>query len=207
MTAGLNEGGVGGGVHWTDDPRFEVIVDVPVFRDAVSACAANAPRLAMSAEQFLAVAAAVIPIRGLSRLPQSARRGRGVALKLGLRTGESRDDQVPAPVGLAIATVLCSMVYHGQRVTSVEQGESGCTLVGEIPSDRKTFGGVLRVSVERLDSRRSTIQAAANIPGQLYDWGKSKQTLAALFADILALPESGMAAAGVVAILTAQGDN
>ena len=207
MPAGQNEDGVGRAAHWTDDPRFEVIVDVPVFRDAVSTCAANAPRLPMSAEQFLAVAAAVIPIRGFSRLPQSARRGRAFALKRGLHTGKSRDDQMPAPVGLAIATVLCSMAYHGQRVKSVEQGENGCTLVGEIPSDRKTFGGELRISIERLDNRRATVQATANIPGQLYDWGKSKQTLAALFADILALPESEMAATGVAAILTAQDDS
>ena len=62
------------------------------------------------------------------------------------------------------------------------------------------------MSIERIDDRRSTVQATADIPGQLYDWGKSRQTLAALFADVLALPESEMAATGVAAILTAQDD-
>jgi hypothetical protein len=134
-------------------------------------------------------------------------RGRAFALKRGWHASKSREDQIPAPIGLVIATVLCSMAYHGQSVRSVEQRDNGCTLIAEIPSDFKTFGGVLQVSIERGDNRCTTVAATAKIPGQLYDWGKSKQTIAALFADILALPESNLAAAGVPAALTARSDN
>ena len=205
MSAGQDGDGVEAAADWTDEHRFAVILEVPALRDAVATCAA-ATKLPMSAEQFLAIAAA-IPLRGFSALPQSAARGRAFALKRGWHTGKSREEQIPGPVGLVIATVLCSMAYHGQSVRSVEQRENGCTLIAEIPSDFKTFGGILQVSIERGDDRRTIVQATAKIPGQLYDWGKSNQTIAALFADILSLPESKMAAAGVPAALTARNDN
>lgn len=91
------------------------------------------------------------------------------------------------------------MAFHSQAVRSVEQREDGCTLTAEIPSDRKTFGGVLQVDVDRGANRSTTMHAEARIPGQLYDWGKSKQTLTDLFADVLALPNSKVRAIGITA--------
>ncbi|HEV2637952.1 MAG TPA: hypothetical protein VGX23_22570 [Actinocrinis sp.] len=202
--AGAQDGGVGGAVHWTDDHRFEVVVAVPVVQQAVNACAAQA-RLPMSAQQFLAVAAAQVPIPAvrLALHVGAAERGHAMGLKLGFRTGKSRGDLVPAPIGLVTAVALCSLAYHGQVVRSVEQSENGCTLIGEIPSDAKTFGGVLRVQVARSDARQTFVHAAAEIPGQLYDWGKSKKSVADLFAAVLALPGAASAGSGNPAILGA----
>ncbi|MDT0467234.1 hypothetical protein [Streptomyces gibsoniae] len=80
------------------------------------------------------------------------------------------------------------------------QGEDGCTLIAEIPSDYKTFGGVLQVRIDRSANRGTTLHATAEIPGQLYDYGKSKQTLADLFADVLALPGSRTLGTGITAV-------
>jgi hypothetical protein len=170
---------------WYGEHRFAVITNIPAVSRAIGSCAAHAPAR-MSAEEFLARAAVVFP-RGPA-MRRGAARGHGLALRLGWRTVKSREAELPAPVGRVIASVLCSLAYHGQTVDSVEQREDGCTLTAEIPSDFKTFGGVLEVNVRRGSGGSTTMHATAQIPGQLFDWGKSKQTLAALFADVLALP-------------------
>lgn len=185
MSAGHDGHVADAGGDWYAEHRFEVITSVPAVSSAIGSCAAHAPTR-MSAEEFLARAAVVLPHGTAIR--RGSARGRALALRWGLRTDKSRETEIPAPVGQVIASVLCSLAYHGQAVHSVEQREDGCTLTAEIPSDLKTFGGVLQVSVSRGSSGSTTVHATAQIPGQLYDWGKSKQTLAALFADVLALP-------------------
>lgn len=198
MSAVHDGDGVDASPDWADEYRFEVIIGIPVVRKAVSSCAAHA-RIPMSAEEFLAKAAVAFPALGGAMHRGAATRGRTWALKRGWRTGTSRVAEIPAPVGRTIASVLCSMAFHGQVVRSVEQWEDGCTLIAEIPSDRKTFGGVLHVHIDRSAHRSTTLHAGAEIPGQLYDWGKSKQTLADLFADVLALPNSKTLGTGIAA--------
>jgi hypothetical protein len=201
MSSAQDGNGVDAGADWSGDHRFEVVIGIPVVRAAISGCAARAG-VPMSAEEFLARAAAVVPAFGRA-MNRGAIGGRALALSRGWGTGTSRDAEIPAPIGRVIACVLCSMAFHAQAVQAVEQREDGCTLTAGIPSDRKTFGGVLRVSVDRGDGGTTTVRAQAQIPGQLYDWGKSKQTLAALFADLLALPSSGTRGIGIAATPTA----
>ncbi|MGW1809818.1 hypothetical protein [Streptomyces sp. NPDC002078] len=184
MSAEQDGNGADAAADWADEHRFEVIIGVPVVRQAISSCAAHA-QVPMSAEEFLARAAVVFPALGRAIRSGSAARGRARALKRGWRTGRSQETGIPAPIGRVIASVLCSMAYHGQAVHSVEQREGGCT------------PGVLQVDIDGGDDRTTTVHAKAEIPGQLYDWGKSRQTLAALFADILALPGSRTLGTGI----------
>lgn len=198
MSAGGDGDGAEAGDGWADDHRFEVIIGVPVVRDALGSCAAQA-RVPMSAEEFLQRAAVVFPSFGRAMDRGAVARGRDFALKRGWRTGASREAGISAPVGQVIASVLCSMAFHGQVVHAVEQRADGCTLIAEIPTDRKTFGGVLRVRIDRGADRTTALQANAEIPGQLYDWGKSKQTVADLFADVLAFPNGRTLGSGIPA--------
>jgi hypothetical protein len=200
MSAGHDGHGADAGTDWYAEHRFEVIASVPAVSTAVSSCAAHAPAR-MSAEEFLAKATLVLPHGAAIR--RGGARGRALGLRWGLRTDKSREAEIPAPIGRVIASVLCSLAYHGQAVDSVEQREDGCTLTAEIPSDFKTYGGVLQVSVNRGSSGSTTVHATAQIPGQLFDWGKSKQTLAALFADVLALPGAKTLGIGIGAMPTA----
>ena len=170
------------GTDWSDDHRFAVVVGIPAVQQAVAQRMAQA-RLPMSADEFLYRAAMVLPGMG-NAMQRGSERGQALGRSMGARTGKSRDGESPAPIGHAIADTLCSLAAHGQAVQSVEQGEDGCVLVAAIPSDRKTFGGMLRVSLTRTPDGRTAVHAQAEIPGQLIDWGKSKQTLADLFTDL-----------------------
>jgi hypothetical protein len=56
-------------------------------------------------------------------------------------------------------------------------------LTAAIPSDWRTFGGTLTVEVGRIPNG-TAVEATATIPGQLFDWGKSKKVLATLIAEV-----------------------
>jgi hypothetical protein len=81
---------------------------------------------------------------------------------------------------------LCSLARNSQAVTGTEQLEDGCILTADIPSDRKTFGGILTIEIGPTPNG-TAVEATATIPGQVYDWGKSKKVLATLIADVPAL--------------------
>ncbi|MFJ2899412.1 hypothetical protein ACIO87_31615 [Streptomyces sp. NPDC087218] len=175
-------GGTGPGDGWPDEHRYEVLVRVPAVRDAITASASRT-QLPMSAEEFLSRAASAVPLVGRPML-RGAEHGRGLGRKLRFRTGKSYETELAQPVGRALVAVLCSLALHGQGIRSVEQHEDGCTLTADIPSDARTFGGVLTVTVTRSGHGTSAVRARAEIPGQLVDWGRSKQALAALAADL-----------------------
>ena len=175
---------------WSDEHRFAVVAAVPVVRDAVRVRAERA-KLPMSAEEFLAKSAMVVPGLGRAMDRGAVARGRRLGFRCGVGVDKSTDRELADPIGRVIADVLCSLAAHGQVVVSVEQHDNGCTLKADIPSDHKTFGGDLRVSIERNGSGGTSVHAEAEIPGQLIDWGKSKQTLADLMAEIGAPPAKG----------------
>lgn len=104
-------------------------------------------------------------------------------MRHGYRTGKSQAAEFTAPIGHVIAAVLCSLARNSQAVTKAEQLEDGCILTAGISSDWKTYGGNLTVDVRRIP-QGTAVEATATIPGQLYDWGKSKKVLATLVADV-----------------------
>jgi hypothetical protein len=172
--------------HWSAEHRVELLLARPELRSMLDACTRNATT-SMSADQFLARAAAAMPIpfTGAAML-RGAARGRRTALRIGVRTGKSASAEFAAPIGYVTAAVLCSLARNTQPLTSVEDLKDGSALTAEIQPDRKTFGGVLTIEL-RGTSAGTTLSAQAAIPGQIYDWGKSKQTLATLIADVPAL--------------------
>jgi hypothetical protein len=60
----------------------------------------------------------------------------------------------------------------------------GCLLQCILPPDwRNSGGGEMVIIVERV-SGGTGVRAATNIPGQLYDWGKSRRALDQIFTHL-----------------------
>jgi hypothetical protein len=137
----------------------------------------------MSAEVWLENASRYFPPGLRSAVLGGAVRGPRLWVKLGLRTGKTGEAQEQSPVGRVIVAVLCSLAGNSQGVQHVEQDDDGCIITAAIPSDRRTFGGVLRVGIAG-SATNTTINAEAEIPGQIYDWGTSKKALSTLFSDV-----------------------
>jgi hypothetical protein len=137
----------------------------------------------MSAERFLKLCDMLIsPAPGVS-FCTLAEIAHPIYCKLGLKTGKSRAVWFPLPAAPVLIGVLCSLALRGQQIRSFTQAEDGCLLEASIPSDFRSFEGDLFVAVERFeDSTRAA--AVTEIKGQLFDWGKSKGVLDALFSDL-----------------------
>jgi hypothetical protein len=167
---------------WRDEFRYDVLMQYPEVRDLVARHAAAA-RAGMTGEHFLDLCdKAFSPIPGVS---MSAVAGIAMSIyaKMGVQTGQSRKAVRPGPIGQTIVSTLCSLARHGRAVKQVHQGDDGCVLEAVIPSDIWSFAGELVITIRRVP-RGILIQAATKIPGQLYDWGKSKKCLGQLFEDV-----------------------
>jgi hypothetical protein len=166
--------------EWDREVRYEMILKYPGVRDTIERSARQAPKR-MSGEQFLALADKFVPLgvplEGLVSVVQP------MYARLGIKTGKEQVRQVAAPVGKVIVRALCSLARHGQSLRGVTQAADGCLLEADLPSDLFSLQGNLMVTVRRSEGQ-AEVCGATHIPGQLYDWGKSKRCLATLFSDL-----------------------
>jgi hypothetical protein len=94
---------------------------------------------------------------------------------------------IPRPAGLTLVAGLASLARYGRELKRVTQHDDGCTVVAALPSDLRTMtGGELSFTVLR-QPHETLVEARTHIPGQLYDWGKSTETLRQLFDDLSGL--------------------
>ncbi len=168
-------------VQWDpEDPDYAAVVVIPSVRDLLGAEAAAADH-PMSGEEFLAKCEKV--------LPQAVPLGPLVEVivpiyaQLGIKTGRTEKRLVPLPAGVVLAGVLLSLARHGNDITRVEQAEDGCVVHAKLKSTMWHHKGDLVVAVTR-EGSGAAIEAATKIPGQLFDWGKSKIRLQTLFEDV-----------------------
>jgi hypothetical protein len=102
---------------------------------------------------------------------------------LGIQTGNSRMEVMSAQIGKTLVGILCWLARSGLTLQKVHQGEDGCVLQAVIPSDLWSWEGILVLAVQR-DRAGTRVEAATEISGQLYDWGKSRQYLNQLFDEL-----------------------
>lgn len=167
---------------WSGECRYEVLMKYPEVRETIAQHAAKAPT-GLTGEKFLDLCdAAFAPIPGVS-LKSVAGIASAWYASMGVKTGQNRKGLLPAPIGRSIVSSLCSLAQHGRAVKEVQQADDGCVVHAAIPSDIWSFEGELVITLTRAP-RGTRIEAGTNIPGQWYDWGKSKKCLAQLFQDV-----------------------
>jgi hypothetical protein len=167
---------------WRDEVRYAVLLHFGEVRDLIAKSAAGAKK-GMSGEQFLDLAdKAFAPLGGVS-LATVASLAMPLYARLGIQTSKTRELVTGAPPGSIIVAAVCSLARFGRKLQEVHQGQDGCILEAELPSDWRSFAGELVITIERAD-HGTRLAATAKIPGQWYDWGKSDQCLNQLFADV-----------------------
>lgn len=164
---------------WDNEVRYEVLLAVPEVRDRLAKCRGRATK-SMTGEEWLGLYdKAFNPIPGVS-LKTVASVVAPIYAKLGVRTGKTRAEDLHQPIGSTIVDVLCALAESGLPLNEVHQGETGCVIEASLPSDLLSFEGRLVITVERTTSG-TRVEAATNIPGQWFDWGKSSRCLESLF--------------------------
>lgn len=170
-------------LDWSDTVDYDRLLRVPEVRELIASHAAQS-KSKLTGEQFLEACdkylsplTAGVPIVPLAKVAQS------MYAKLGIKTGKSRKELLPIPAGHALVRVLCSLAAHGQEMRTARPATDGCVLEASLPSDMFALAGELMITVERTP-KGSLVEATTNIPGQVFDWGKSTRCLTALFDDL-----------------------
>ena len=167
-------------VDWEQAVRYEQIIRVDEVRAAISRNASSAPK-GLSGEALLALydqfATSPVPLESLAAIVQP------LYDSWGIHTGKECKAIIEVPIGRAIARSLCSLAKHGQTLQNADQYESGCVLSAELPSSVCSFKGALLITLTKRGAC-TQLEAMTNIPGQMYDWGKSQRCLDALLHDL-----------------------
>ncbi len=169
---------------WSGMVYYEKLITIPEVRSLISKNASVAEKH-LSAEEFLALADKVIPL-GVP-LEKIVAVAQPIYAHLGLKTGEEHSEILSIPPGIVIVSALCSLAHHGQVLQHVQQFDDGCLLEATLPSDMWSFEGTLSVSIHQTPVG-TRVDGSTKIKGQIYDWGKSKRCLEALFDDMKVTP-------------------
>jgi hypothetical protein len=169
---------------WSSEHRYETLLRYPEVRAQIERAAAEC-RTWLTGEQCLKLTEkAFEPLMGVSLGTVNAI-ALPIARRLNFQTGKSRSELCAAPLGQTIVAALCSLARHGRKLTKVHQAEDGCVLEAELPPDlRASTTGELLITIRR-SGNHTQVEAATKIPGQLYDWGKSKGCLNQLFSELV----------------------
>lgn len=169
---------------WSGEVRYEVLVRIPEVRDRIKKHASMSKK-GLSGEELLAFFDKVVPL-GFS-LEKLGGVVQPISARLGVKTGKGLSETLPNPPGKVIVAALCSLDRRGQVLRQVQQYEDGCLLEAALPSDMWSFAGTLYISARKSEAG-THVEATTKIEGQLFDWGKSRRSLEALFSDLKASP-------------------
>ncbi len=162
-----------------NEVRYEVLLRYAEVRNRIDKCSRNSSKK-MTGEEWLGLYdKAFKPLTGVS-LQTVASIVAPIYAQIGIRTGKKRQAVLNEPTGRMIVMVLCALAESGMPISEVHQGEGGCVVEAKLPSDLLSLEGQLVISIERA-GRGTRIEAATNIPGQWFDWGKSSRCLEKLF--------------------------
>ncbi len=184
--SGCGEKLVAGGlspIDWRQETRYQRLLQVAEVRERIARSVSAATKQ-ISGEQFLELAEQAfepllngVPVGKLAAIVQP------LYAQWGISTGKNRSLLLQQPIGEVLVDIVCSLASAGQTIKQVHQADAGCVLDAEIPSDWRSFAGQLIVSIRR-EEEWTIVDASAKIPGQIFDYGKSQQTLERLFGDV-----------------------
>jgi hypothetical protein len=155
---------------------YRQVVDDPRCQEILKWAAAEADTQ-MSGEEFLSSAAKVASIP-LPLGAIGAGLGRGYAA-LGVKTGKTQTHVVNQPYGYVLLAVLAFLAASAMPIVDVADTSEQAVVQAVLPSNPLSWRGRVIVAL-RADEGRVHVEAGTKIPGQLYDWGRSKRVLAKL---------------------------
>jgi len=162
---------------WSCEVNYKKLVQHPEVREMLT-MAGNRAKTRMTGEQLLEKFENIVP--GVSIAAAAAQ---PLYAYLGAKSGKAVSRQFNLPAGQVLVTILCALAEGGNKLRNVQQIQDGCRLEASIPSDIWSFEGILHVQVQRAGVR-TIVEAATQIPGQFFDWGKSQRLLDHLIGDI-----------------------
>ncbi|TWU30174.1 hypothetical protein [Bythopirellula polymerisocia] len=174
-------------IDWSDVIDYETLLEIPEIRSRIARNASQSKK-SLSGEDFLDMYGnALGKLAGLPiKLPMAslAHFAQSTYAKLGVKTGKARSQFVAQPTGIVLVTILCYLARTGRTLRGVHQLADGCVIVAALPSDMLALEGDLILTVGRSQGG-TQVEAKTEIPGQMFDWGKSTRCLESLFSELV----------------------
>jgi hypothetical protein len=181
---GATDRGAQGNDDWENEVRYEVLIKRPEVREMLARQSSAAPTPA-SSDGFLGVAdkwlKPVVPYEILAGIMPT------ISARLGIRTGKERRDHLALKPGRVLVNTMGFLARHGYHPKTVQQATDGCTIEATVPANLMAPEGTLTVTVRRAGDG-SEVDAAMEIKGQRFDYGKSHAILEELFQDLTKQP-------------------
>ena len=169
---------------WRTSVDVQTILANSHVRGLIAEVSGNRPS-GMSGEQFLDISDKVFSVIGIGGVSTKliADVAQPLYARIGIKTGKEETRGYQSPTGQTIAATLCSLASRNQTLKDAAQADDGCVLTATVPSSIYAFEGDLVVTIERRDAG-AMVTGAVTIPGQAFDWGRSKRVLRDMFKDI-----------------------
>jgi hypothetical protein len=103
----------------------------------------------------------------------------GVAARW-IGTGKEAEHVFEQPYGYVALAVLTFFAEKKMQITGISEANDEGLIEAVLPRNFLSVEGQIAVKL-RADEFRVITAAAVKVPGQMYDWGRSKRTLAKLF--------------------------
>lgn len=171
-------------VDWVELTDYEQLMTVPTVRDRIARAAAQSKKK-MTGEEFLDLYMEALTGLGGASLPMSKLAGlaQSAYAKMGVKTSKSRSVTLATPAGEVLVRLLCSLAKEGRTLRDVQQLSDGCIVRAALLSDWLALEGDLIIAVRRVGGV-TLVEAQTDIPGQMFDWGKSTRCLESLLSEL-----------------------
>ena len=167
---------------WREESDLSLIIENPKVQTIIRGVLEKSKK-SISADEFLKrVDLLLSPLTGIS-LKKMTDILLPLYKKLGIKTGKSKTAYYSDIIQEVLLKTLCSLAKNNYPLIEVKQAYNGIILIAEIPSDMRTFGGKVIISLQENDEEVQ-VSIDAKIKGQLYDWGKSKSVIKNIYKDI-----------------------
>lgn len=171
-------------VDWRNSMNVGEIVNHPDVRARIVRVTGATPQ-GMTAEQFFKYAEPVMAAAGAGGIPLGAIKD--IALPMYARMGLKMDREMSQgfrnTFGETLAAVLCSLASRSQPLVDISEAGDGCILNTKMASSILSWEGNMIVTLER-QSEGTLLKATITVPGQAFDWGRSKRVLQDLIDDV-----------------------
>ena len=167
---------------WWEEKDLKLVVENPTVQGIIKRYLAQSKK-SISADVFLKRIDTIFsPLTGLS-LKEVVDVALPIYKKLGIKTGKSKTVSYTDLIQKVLLKILCSLAKNNYPLIEAKEALNGMVLIAEIPSDMKTFGGEVIISLKENEAEVE-VGIDAKIKGQLFDWGKSKSVIKNIHKDI-----------------------
>ena len=182
--ASLPQEDVDPALDWRSSVRVREIANHPEVRARIRQVAGAVPT-GMSADQFLDIARPLLAVAGAGNVPLKTIKDVAVPFyaRMGLKTNQELSQGFRSTFGETLAAALCSLASRSQPLVDIAEAANGCVINAKMPSSIWSWEGNIVTTLEQHPDG-TLLRATVTVPGQAFDWGKSKRVLQDLIDDV-----------------------